>query len=46
MLTKIIRYWKCQRCGHQWWDKGELPKMCAKCKSLLYRVKPKRRPVK
>ena len=33
-VKKVILYWLCERCGHEWPPKGEgEPKFCPKCKS-------------
>jgi hypothetical protein len=33
-VQKVVWYWVCERCGHEWPPKGESePKNCPKCKS-------------
>lgn len=33
-VKKIVWYWKCERCQHEWPPKGESePTWCPKCKS-------------
>ena len=39
---KTIKRLECLRCHHVWWPKStKLPKVCPKCKSVLWQIAPK-----
>lgn len=43
-VKKVVWYWLCERCGHEWPPKGEgEPKFCPKCKSPYWN-KPRQQP--
>ena len=44
MTTRKATICVCDQCGHEWLpDSKDLPKRCAKCKSVLWNRKPMKR---